>query len=128
MSPAPLSVHFLPIVQSLKKFRGRRDMSATLGILPRRRLSCILYLHRAGQRGICIALDSVAFSFGALGSRRVGHQACYRLTMAVAGAADCPCHDPRSPNVHRRARYRAEQRKNSENFRKSSRPVGNLTV
>lgn len=42
-------------------------MSATLGILPRRRLSRILYLHRAGQRGICIALDSVAFSFGARG-------------------------------------------------------------
>jgi hypothetical protein len=42
-------------------------MSATLGILPRRRLSCIF---------ICIVLDSVAFSFDALGSRRVGHQAC----------------------------------------------------
>jgi hypothetical protein len=67
MSPAPLFVHFLPIVQSLKKFRGRRDMSATLGILPRRRLSCTF---------ICIVLDSVAFSFDALGSRRVGHQAC----------------------------------------------------
>jgi hypothetical protein len=31
-------------------------MSATLGILPRRRLSCILYLHRAGQRGVFILL------------------------------------------------------------------------
>jgi hypothetical protein len=93
-------------------------MSATLGILPRRRLSCIFYL---------LVLDSVAFSFCSLGSRRVGHQACYRLTMAVGGAADCPCHDPRSPSARRRARYRAEHRENSEKF-KSSRPVGNLTV